>query len=370
MALLQDGPRGPASPMVTPSANTVGSPSGRLARLKWVVWVALGTVLVVEAVLAGPTLAEAVQALAQPNLGWLALAVAAEWGSMAAFARMRRRLLRAGGVHVTVRSALTVVYAANALHLTLPAGSAFSTTYMYRRMRAWGASTPVAAWTMLAGGVVSTGTLAVVGLLGAAVDGTFSETAVNLLVEGIGAVALVVGLRLAWHRPEHIVAGVNRVLGWVNRVWRRPLSLELDALRGVLDQLRSVRGTARDWTATSMFSMLNWVFDLACLAACCLAVGVHGLSPGLLLVTYAAGMFVSGLGLVPGGLGVVEAALTTALVAGGVPAQPALAAVVLYRLLSFAGVVVLGWGAWLALNLSDTRAASAAKVPAQNPIAA
>jgi uncharacterized protein (TIRG00374 family) len=108
-------------------------------------------------------------------------------------------------------------------------------------------------------------------------------------------------------------------------------------------QLRWVRPTPRDWAAASGFALLNWVFDLACLAACCAATGVSGVRAAVLLVAWVAGSATSSLSVLPGGLGTVDAALLLALVAGGVPAAGALSAVVLYRLLSLVGVVAAGW---------------------------
>ena len=108
-------------------------------------------------------------------------------------------------------------------------------------------------------------------------------------------------------------------------------------------QLRSVRPGGRDWTATTGFAVLNWAFDVACLAACAAALGVHGLTVPLLLVAYTAGMASSGLSPMPGGIGVVEATLVLGLVAGGVPAAAAWPAVLLYRLISLVGVVGAGW---------------------------
>jgi len=70
---------------------------------------------------------------------------------------------------------------------------------------------------------------------------------------------------------------------------------------------------------------------------------VSGLSLSLLLLAYAAGMAASSLSLLPGGLGVVDAALVLTLVAGGIPAASALPAVLLYRLISLGGVVTVGW---------------------------
>ena len=51
----------------------------------------------------------------------------------------------------------------------------------------------------------------------------------------------------------------------------------------------------------------------------------------------------SSLTAVPGGLGVVEAALTLGITTAGVPVTAALGAVLVYRILSLGGVVVIGW---------------------------
>jgi putative heme transporter len=86
---------------------------------------------------------------------------------MSMFARARCRLLRAAGVVVTLRGCVAAVYAANSLHATLPGGGAFSTGYSFRWMRCRGASGAVATrgvWSRA--GLVSTGSLVALGLLG------------------------------------------------------------------------------------------------------------------------------------------------------------------------------------------------------------
>jgi hypothetical protein len=80
-------------------------------------------------------------------------------------------------------------------------------------------------------------------------------------------------------------------------------------------------------------------------------------------------MVTSGLSLLPGGLGVVDAALVLTLVAGGIPASSALPVVVLYRLISLVGVVAAGWLVCAVQHLGhdtvhDTAAVPAAAVPA------
>ena len=63
---------------------------------------------------------------------------------------------------------------------------------------------------------------------------------------------------------------------------------------------------------------------------------------GLILV-YCLAVTAGSTGLTPGGIGVVEATLTAALVAAGMPAKYALPAVLVYRLISLWLVVGVGW---------------------------
>jgi len=82
---------------------------------------------------------------------------------------------------------------------------------------------------------------------------------------------------------------------------------------------------------------------------------VHVSVPALLL-TYTAGMAASSLTALPGGVGVVEAALIVGLTTAGAPLAAALGAVLVYRVLSLGGVVVIGWGV-LAVHRLRTRPA-------------
>jgi hypothetical protein len=98
---------------------------------------------------------------------------------------------------------------------------------------------------------------------------------------------------------------------------------------------------------------------VACLVASCHAVGVNRATMGIVLLAYLAGMSVSSISLVPGGLGIVDAALIVMLVRGGVSAAAAASGVVLYRMVSLGFVVLAGWGAlaghWLAARRSVDR---------------
>lgn len=321
-----------------------GDAPGLSRRPRWraLVGCMLAALLLVEAGVVAPEFADALTSFSRADAGWLVIATVAAAASMSMFARARRRLLRAAGVVVPLRATIGAVYAANSLHATLPGGGAFSTGYSFRWMRSRGASGPVATWCLAASGLVSTGSLIALGLLGSLLAAGPGST-VQLTMESTGVVGLAISGRYLSRRPDQVVAAGRWVLSRANRVRHRNPAAGTDVLDKLVAELRSVRPTSRDWTAATGFALLNWAFDAGCLAACAAALSVHGLTLPLLLVAYTAGGVSSGLSLVPGGIGVVEAALVLALVAGGVPAAAALPAVLLYRLISLVGVVGAGW---------------------------
>ena len=82
---------------------------------------------------------------------------------MAAFAIMLRRLLAAGGAAEGVRSMLATAYAANALSVSVPlAGPELATAFTFRRFTRQGADAPLAGWSPLAGGIVSSAAAALI----------------------------------------------------------------------------------------------------------------------------------------------------------------------------------------------------------------
>ena len=88
--------------------------------------------------------------------------------------------------------------------------------------------------------------------------------------------------------------------------------------------------------------VVNWLADAAVLVVSIRAAGGPVPWNDLLLV-YGSGVAAQSLNITPGGLGVAEGTLSLALVATGLRASQALAAVLLYRLASFWLVALAGW---------------------------
>jgi uncharacterized protein (TIRG00374 family) len=319
----------------------------------------VGALLTAEVVLAWPSVVSAAAALAGSSAGWLAVAGVAAVASMVAFGAVRQCTLRAAGVSVPLGRVVAMSYAAGALHTSLPGGTVISTAYAFKRLRAWGASGVVASWCLAVTGLLATATLSVIGLTGVLLGGGTTGS----VVQSAGAIAVVAlamaGLVRLTRSPGRLGAAAGQVLRWVNRLRGRPAEAGYQVLATLIEDLQTIRPSRRAWLGAWVLSLLNWTLDVVCLAASCAALGVHVSVPALLL-TYTAGMAASSLTALPGGVGVVEAALILGLTTAGAPLAAALGAVLVYRVLSFGGVVVIGWGVLAVHRLRPRPAITAA----------
>jgi len=130
----------------------------------------------------------------------------------------------------------------------------------------------------------------------------------------------------------------QRLTGWP----RGELAHHIDRIILRLTVVRLSRG---QMAGALRLALANWLLDCGCLALSFLAVGAPVPWKGLLLA-YGAGQLAANLPITPGGLGVVEGSLTIALVAYGGAAPSTVAAVLLYRVISFWLALPVGWGAW------------------------
>ncbi|MFB4316666.1 YbhN family protein [Actinomadura sp. 21ATH] len=284
-------------------------------------------------------------AAARAHPAWILLVVMASAISMGAFARLQRRLLRIGGVRMTLRRAIAVTYAGNALSTTLPAGPAVSVVYTFRQFRHSGATAQLATAVILAGGVITTAAYSAVALAALLAAPQARETALAaLLVPAVPAAAAA--LVLARRGPRARAAAV------AGRALRAVLARPRIAphVQGLRDGRRVLRPCRRDWAALAALALVNWVFDILALFAAAQAVGI-GIAPHVVALAYFAAQAAgSVLPLLPGGLGAIESSMAAALVALGAALAPAGAAVGLYRLVSYVVVVAVGWLAWLGLR--------------------
>jgi uncharacterized protein (TIRG00374 family) len=292
--------------------------------------------------------------LAQMKWYWLVLAGAVEAAAYFSLASMQRALLLAGGTSVRLRRMALVTFAGNAVQSALPVGAAFAGVYYFRQFLSFGADDVLAGWVVVAGALSSFATLA--GLAGVGLALAASTGSAFDLVEAIlGVLALALSAGLAWHERAPLYQLALRV---ARRVEGR-LHLSPGRFTGPVDRavqrMRSVAPSPSGWARILMFGAGSWLFDCGCLMFSFLAVGANVPWQGLLLA-YSAGQLAVNLPITPGGLGVVEGSLALALVAFGGGRAGTVAAVLLYRLLSFWVPLPVGGACYFVLRASRARA--------------
>jgi uncharacterized protein (TIRG00374 family) len=276
---------------------------------------------------------------------WVLLAAAVQLLSMQCLVQQQRGLLHSGGGSAPLGSVTGTVYAANTISATVPvAGAAASAAYTYRRLHALGNSTALVGWALAVSGIAATAALAVVLAVGSAVTGS-PVGALGAFVATVAGIVPVVGLVLVLRHGRSRAL----VVRWVSRA-ARVLGRWVPALRGdqvghrvdeLLSSLGSFRLSPVAGAAAGFLALANWTLDVVTLALALTAVGAPVPWQGLLLA-WAAGALASSARLTPGGIGVVETALASALVAAGLPATLAVPAVLVYRLVNLWLLVGIG----------------------------
>jgi len=285
---------------------------------------------------------------------WVAMAGVVEFLALVAFGALQRELISAGGVRATLRDMTAIAFAGNAIMNSLPAGPLWSNVFAFRQFRRRGADDVLAVWVLVATSIASAASLAIVAILGL-VFARNQHVAADLAAVAGGAIGLLLIVRYLLGRHRWTLGVATAVVRLSQRVIRRPRG---DA-RALVDhgwaRLTAVAPGRGVWTLAFAFAAANWLWDCLALALCFLAVGEAVPWQGLLLA-YGAAQLAVNIPITPGGLGVVEGSLTIALVAYGGPREATVAAVVLYRLISFWGLLGVGWAAWAVLAYQTRRA--------------
>ena len=249
---------------------------------------------------------------------------------------------------VTFGRALTIHDVGTAATKGVPLGGPLATALRWSIARDAAVPTTTFASTLVAYGVATTFVtwlLPLSVLLVELIRGSPDRTDVVLI--GVCA-AVVAASALFWT----VVLGSERIAGWMARSMRRlrdRIAHRVPAVTGhdpgaalltVRDSLRSVARRPAGLLARTVIAQ-------AC-SAVILLVALRGLGVGAELATieffrvYFVVTLLSSFVPTPGGVGVVEAGLTGALVAAGVSEPTALAAVIVYRLLTYVTPIVVG----------------------------
>lgn len=284
---------------------------------------------------------------------WVVPAVCAEAASELSFVAVQQRLLGAGGLSPRVRPLMGMTFASQAITNSVPAGPAVAAVYGFRWYRRLGADDPLAGWALVGTSISAALSLALVAAVGL-VLATEQGASLDLVppVVGVLVATVVLGVLFVYERPLSFV--VRWALRTSHRLIGRPRGDHERHLENLVQRVTVVRLGSRRALAILGWAGLNWLFDCTCFGLAFLATGSGVPWKGLLLA-YGAGQLAANLPITPGGLGAVEGSITIALSYFGGATTADIAAVLVYRLLSFWLMLGVGWASWGGLALGVRR---------------
>jgi putative heme transporter len=274
---------------------------------------------------------------------WLVPAIAAECGAFIALARAQRRILHGGGVSVKAGVLARLAVTGQAVGSVLPAGYLFSGVVVLRVLARRGVGRLLVLWMLAIAGLLYIVTLLLVGLIGA----QLAPAGRNVPDRRIAA-AITLGALVTVFAAAMAAARMRKHPWTVHEMAARMPGGRLKQLIGG-DVLASASLGREGWGASFLWTLLYWTCDMGCLAIAFPAVGMIPPWQGL-LIAYTAGQFAALLPITSGGLGATVSSMSAALAAYGGTSAAVLAAVLLYRLISYWIVLPAGVICYLSIR--------------------
>jgi len=259
--------------------------------------------------------------------------------------------------------AFLVTQASTAAANTLPAGAGIGIGVTWTMYSSWGFTRPEITLSVLLSGIWNTFAklalpvvaLAALALVGEATVGRLTAAAVGVaaLIGSVALFAVMLRTEAGAHRVGRLI---DRVLAPVRRLARRPPGAGMDAAMTDF-RSRTIGVLRRKWVPLTAGTMISHLSLYVVLLLTLRHVGVSEREVGWaeVLAAFAFVRLVSAFPLTPGGLGVVELALTAALTAAGGDDEQVVAAVLVYRALTYVLPVPLGGVSYLIWRAQTAR---------------
>ncbi|MEN3273138.1 MAG: putative heme transporter, partial [Actinomycetota bacterium] len=255
---------------------------------------------------------KALDLLGRVDVWWLVAGVALEIGALLAYAQLTRSLLpREDRVSLATTGRITL--STLAVSHVVPGGTIAGASLGFRLLTSAGVDGTDAGFALATQGLGSAVVLNVLLWIGLVVTiplrgfhplyGTAAIVGA-LALAGVGAAVLL--LTRGEDRAARVVCRVARRIPMVDE---RALS---DVLHRVSERLSGLLADRPLLARAATWAALNWLLDAASLWVFLTAFG-HHMGPDGLLVAYGLAYVLAAIPLTPGGLGVVEAVLTTML---------------------------------------------------------
>jgi putative heme transporter len=288
--------------------------------------------------------------LADVNLRYVLAGLVLEAASLVAYAQLTRGVLPRTGAP-NLWTLLRIQLSTLAVSHVVPGGAAAGGGLGYRLLTGAGVSGSDAGFALATQSIGSAVVLNAILWLG---------LAVSIPIRGFNplyATAAIVGVVVVGAFSFAVLAltrGEERAVRVLRAVARRVPFLDEDRIHRLVHQiaarLRTLTADRPLMVRTVGWAAANWLLDASALWVFLLAFGFRAPIDGL-VVSYGLAYVLAAIPITPGGLGVVEAALTATLVGFGAERGVAVLGVISYRLVNFWLPIPFGAAAYLSLRM-------------------
>jgi uncharacterized protein (TIRG00374 family) len=299
--------------------------------------------------LAGPR--KVAHLITEVNPLLLVAGVGLEAGALLCYAQLTRTVLPAQR-NLSLFTVMRIQMTTLSISHCAPGGSATGTALGYRLMTQAGVAPSDAGFALAAQGIGSAAVLNIllwVALIISIPVWGFSPVYLVAALVGVVLLATSASIVFVFNRSEQrIGAALERAASRIPFVDGRALRSAFDRVADRLQQFQRQHGLL---ARACLWASANWLLDVASLGVFVGAFG-HWVNPDGLLVAFGLANVLAALPITPGGLGVVEATLTSILVGFGTPRGAATLGVVSYRLINFWLPIPLGGLSYLSLQVA------------------
>ena len=321
-----------------------GTSRNRTEVVRYLIGVAVGIVVLLLLFGKRSELRPAWHQLGHASAGWVAAAIGAEALSLLTFTVLQHRVLRLSGARIGLGPLALLTLANDAISNTVPGEPAVSSAYRYRFYRRHGTSSASAGWTIftiLVAQAIGMSLILPAGVLVALSSGGTRDAGAT--VAGLIIVILAVAVLV---RRDLILRGASGLTRLVHRVLRRGQDPEegglVHRIQATLTRMREIPLSGRAAAGVAALATGVWFGDFLCLVCSFCAIRAAVPWDGILLA-YGVAQVAGTLPIVPGGIGIIEGSLAIILIGYGASRPSALAAAVIYRVISFWLAIAAGW---------------------------
>lgn len=264
-----------------------------------------------------------------------------EIGALYAYSLLTRAALGDAGSLVSAWRLFRIQMSTKALSSIVPGGSAAGSALGYRLMTLSGVPGPDAGFALATAGL---GSAVVLNLM------FWTSLVVSIPVRGVNsgyataAVAGVIIMGFAGTLVFGLLEGqgrAERMLRWIARKLRLDENRTAAGVKHVAGRLEELASDRQLLFRVVGWATANWLLDAFALWIFIRTFG-HATDIDALIVAFCLANVLAVIPITPGGLGVVDVSLTSALVGFGVPGDAALLGVATWRLAQFFFPIVLG----------------------------